>query len=98
MCIESDSNGGYSHADRHKALRLVTGAQTTNELVATWMNELPSHPSESTAYRMLWQFREGGYIFKEAKRWELTSLGIHHTTTKMNYLMPLPKIPHNQAP
>jgi hypothetical protein len=98
MCIGSDSKGGYSHADRHKALRLVTGTQTTTELVSTWMNELPSQPSERTAYRMLWQFKESGYISKEAERWELTNLGIHHTETKMNYLMALPKIPHNQAP
>jgi hypothetical protein len=50
MCIGSDSKSGYSHADRHKALRLVTGTQTTKELVTTWMNELPTQPRERTAY------------------------------------------------
>jgi hypothetical protein len=94
MCIGSDSKAGYSHTDRHKALRLVTGTQTTKELVTTWMNELPSQPSETTGYRMLRQFKEGGYVSKEGKLWELTDLGLHHTQTKMNYLMPLPKIPH----
>jgi hypothetical protein len=97
MCIGSDSKTGYSRTDRNEALRLVTGTQTTKELVTTWMNELPTQPRERTAYRMLRQFKDGGYISKEGKRWRLTDLGIHHTQTKMNYLMPLPKIPHKQA-
>jgi hypothetical protein len=97
MCIGSDSKGGYSHADRHKALRLVTGTQTTKELVTTWMNELPTQPRERTAYRILSQLKEAGYIFEETKRWRLTDLGIHHTQTKMNYLMVLPPIRHKQA-
>jgi hypothetical protein len=97
MCIGSDSNGGYSHTDRHKALRRVTGDQTTEELVHVWMTKLPNRPSESTAYRMLGQFRDGGFIRKERKIWTLTGRGKHHTKSKMNYLMVLPKIRHKQA-
>jgi hypothetical protein len=97
MCIGSDSKGSYSHTDRNKALRLVTGAQTTRELGHTWMTELPNHPSESTAYRMLKQFKKHGIISKKASLWELTDLGRHHTATKMNYLMVLPKIRDEQA-
>jgi hypothetical protein len=61
------------------------------------MNELPTQPGERTAYRMLRQFNEGGYISKEAKRWQLTELGEHHTKTKMNYLLGLPPIRRKQA-
>jgi hypothetical protein len=92
MCIGSDSKGGYTHADRHKALRLVTGSQRTTELIQVWMTKLPSQPRESTAYRMLGQFRGGGYIEKNGAVWVKTERGKHYTETKLNYLMPLPKI------
>jgi hypothetical protein len=93
MCIGSETNGSYSHADRHKALRLVTGKQKTKELVQTWITKLPT--SRSTAYRMLYQFRESDLIHKEGRIWKHTELGEHHTKTKMNYLMVLPKIRPN---
>jgi hypothetical protein len=92
MCIGSSSKGGYTHADRHKALRLVTGSQTTTQLVQLWMTKLSNQPSERTAYSMLSQFKEGGYIEKNGKVWIKTERGKHHTATKLNYLMPLPKI------
>jgi hypothetical protein len=97
MCIGSETSSAYSHSDRHKALRLVTNTQTTKQLLKTWMRDLPSKPSRATAYRMLKQFKEGGYIIEEDKLCVLTDLGIHHTQTKMNYLMPLPKVAHYQA-
>jgi hypothetical protein len=97
MCIGSDTKTSYSHTDRNKALRLVTGDQTTKQLIHTWRTELPTLPSRSTAYRMLDQFHEGGFIHKEGKIWKLTELGKHHTETKMNYLMVLPKIRSEQV-
>ena len=97
MCIGSDSKESYTHTDRHKALRLVTGSQTTQQLVQAWMAELPNHPSEATAYRMLKQFKNRGLISKNGRVWELTDLGKHHTATKMDYLMVLPKIRDKQA-
>jgi hypothetical protein len=97
MCMEGDSKGSYTHSDRYKALRLVTGDQRTKELIHTLMTKLPNQPTERTAYRVLWQLRGAGYIRKEGKTWILTEAGIHHTSTKMNYLMVLPKIPRKQA-
>ena len=77
MCIGSDSKGRYTHTDRHKALRLVTGTQTTNSLCTTWMTELPNSTLGSApAYRMLRQFKDGGSFPKKAGVWELTDLGI----------------------
>ncbi len=61
------------------------------------MAELPNHPSEATAYRMLKQFKNQGLISKNGRVWELTALGKHHTATKMDYLMVLPKIRDKQA-
>jgi len=46
---------------------------------------------------MLWQFREADLIHKEGKVWKLTELGKHHTKTKINYLLDLPKIRRRQA-
>jgi hypothetical protein len=68
-------------APRHKALRFVTENQTTKELIQTWRTTLPTKPTRSTAYRMLWQFREADFIHKEGKVWKLTELGKHHTKT-----------------
>ena len=61
------------------------------------MTKLPNQPSKSTAYRLLGQFRDGGFIRKKRKIWTLTDLGKHHTKSKMNYLMVLPRIRPNQA-
>jgi hypothetical protein len=96
MCIGSDTNGSYRHTDRNKALRLVTGDQTPQQLILAWMTHLPNQPSRPTAYRMLKQFK-GRYIYKDRKTWKLTELGEHHTASKMNYLMVLPPIRHKQA-
>lgn len=97
MCIGSDTNGSYSHTDRHKALRLVSGDQATTQLIHTWMTNLPNHPCRSTAYRLLRLFDKADLIHKEGKIWELTELAKHHTKTKMSYLLVLPKIRPNQA-
>ena len=97
MCIGSDSNGRYSHTDRHRALRLVTGNQTTKELIHEFMTKLPNRPSEATAYRMLRRLKKAGLICKEGKIWVLTESGRHHTSSKMNYLIVLPKIRDEQA-
>jgi hypothetical protein len=96
MCIGSDTKGSYSHTDRYKALRLVTGDQTTQQLILTWMTHLPTQPSRTTAYRMLRQLK-GRYIYKDRKTWKLTQLGEHHTASKMNYLMVLPQIRRKQT-
>jgi len=44
ICMGSDTNGSYSHTDRHKALRFVTEHQTTKELIQTWRTTLPTKP------------------------------------------------------
>jgi hypothetical protein len=92
MCIGSETKGSYSHADRHKALRLVTGSQTTKDVIHDFRTELPNKPSKSTAYRMLKQFNEAGLIQKVGRVWKLTERGRHYTDTKFDFLMPLPKI------
>jgi hypothetical protein len=38
-----------------------------------------------------------GHIYKEGNAWKLTELGKHHTQTKLNYLLMLPRIRDNQA-
>jgi hypothetical protein len=100
MCIGSDSKGGYSHTDNHKALRLVTGAQTTKDLVHDLMTILPNHPSESTAYRLIRKLRDAKpepYIRKNGQVWQKTAFGERQTATKMNYLMVLPRLTNGKA-
>jgi hypothetical protein len=93
MCIGSETKGLYSHTDRHKALRLVTGQQTTTQLIHDWRTELPTKPSRATAFRMLHQFNNAmpePYVRKVDRVWTLTPRGKHYAEGKFDYLMLLP--------
>ncbi len=94
MCIRSETRRRYQHTDRHKALRLVTGRQSTPELVHDLQTKLPNRPGRATAYRIIKQFSEAPepYIQENGGVWDLTDLGKHHTRTGLDYLLVLPPV------